>query len=174
MVVLLNQLSFFQFVKPSHLFDAALFFSLLALIFLILTFFVLYKKKHTYRTEQFVEKRFELLISKAILNDDDDIEEDNIEELQSLINELPITDLLNMEEYINIDDEILAEEELSLEEIVNMIRGQSEVEEHEEEEEEEEDETITTSDVLNSVEKLIRYVQQNIRLSRAPVGLVFE
>src|SRR5438552_6915817 len=75
MVVLLNQLSFFQFVKPSHLFDAALFFSLLALIFLILTFFVLYKKKHTYRTEQFVEKRFELLISKAILNDDDDIED---------------------------------------------------------------------------------------------------
>ncbi|CAB4483620.1 unnamed protein product [Rhizophagus irregularis] len=92
-------------------------------------------------------------------SDGDDSEvEDDIEDLQLLINELPITDLLNMEEYINIDDELITEEELTLEEIVNMVRGQNTAEEHVEEKE---DETIITSDALNSIEKLIRYVQQN-------------
>lgn len=90
-------------------------------------------------------------------SDSDDSEvEDDIEDLQLLINELPITDPLNMEEYINIDDELITEEELTLEEIVNMVRGQS-AEEHVEEE----DETIITSDALNSIEKLIKYVRQN-------------
>ena len=92
-----------------------------------------------------------------ISDDDDDIEEDNIEELQSLINKLPITDPLNMEEYINIDDELIVEEELSLEEIVNIVRGQAAAEEVEVEE----DEIIISSDALNSIEKLIKYVQQN-------------
>ena len=92
-----------------------------------------------------------------ISDDDDDIEEDNIEELQLLINELPITDPLNMEEYINIDDELIVEEELSLEEIVNIVRGQAAAEEVEVEE----DEIITSSNALNSIEKLIKYVQQN-------------
>lgn len=67
---LLNQISFFQLVKPSHLWFAALVFLVLALIFLILTFIVLYKKKHTYFTEQAIEKSFELLISKAMLSDE--------------------------------------------------------------------------------------------------------
>jgi hypothetical protein len=83
--------------------------------------------------------------------------EDNVEELQLLINELPVTSPLNMEEYVNIDDEILVEEELSLEEIVNIVRGQSVVEEHKAEE----DEPIITSDALDSIEKIIKYVQQN-------------
>ncbi|RGB23691.1 hypothetical protein C1646_748097 [Rhizophagus diaphanus] len=92
--------------------------------------------------------------NETIINDDDD----NIGELQLLINELPITDPISIEEYINIDDEILAEEELSLEEIVNIVKGQSAVED----EMEEEHEIITTSDSLNSIEKLIKYVRQNI------------
>ena len=62
-----------------------------------------------------------------------------------------------MEEYINIDDELIVEEELSLEEIVNIVRGQAAVEEVEVEE----DEIIISSDALNSIEKLIKYVQQN-------------
>ncbi|CAB5374875.1 unnamed protein product [Rhizophagus irregularis] len=91
-------------------------------------------------------------------SDDDDSEiEDDSEDLQLLINRLPITDLLNMEEYINIDDEIITEEELTSEEIVNIVRGQSAVEEHVEEE----DETVAASGALNSIEKLIRYVRQN-------------
>ncbi|EXX78346.1 hypothetical protein RirG_015780 [Rhizophagus irregularis DAOM 197198w] len=52
----------------------------------------------------------------------------------------------------NIDDEIFAEEELSLEEIVNIVKGQSAVED----EMEEEHEIITTSDSLSSIEKLIK------------------
>ncbi|CAB5359608.1 unnamed protein product [Rhizophagus irregularis] len=91
-------------------------------------------------------------------SDDDDSEiEDDSEDLQLLINRLPITDPLNIEEYINIDDEIITEEELTSEEIVNIVRGQSAVEEHVEEE----DETVTASGALNSIEKLIRYVRQN-------------
>ena len=62
-----------------------------------------------------------------------------------------------MEEYINIDDELIVEEELSLEEIVNIVRGQAAAEEVEVEE----DEIIISSDALNSIEKLIKYVQQN-------------
>jgi hypothetical protein len=62
-----------------------------------------------------------------------------------------------MEEYINIDDELIVEEELSLEEIVNIVRGQAVAEEVEVEE----DEIITSSDALNSIEKSIKYVQQN-------------
>jgi len=77
--------------------------------------------------------------------------------LQLLINKLPITDPLNIKEYINIDDEILAEEELSLEEIVNIVKGQAAVDD----DEAEEIENISTSDALNSIEKLIKYVQQN-------------
>ncbi|CAB5315083.1 unnamed protein product [Rhizophagus irregularis] len=91
-------------------------------------------------------------------SDDDDSEiEDDSEDLQLLINRLPITDPLNMEEYINIDDEIITEEELTSEEIVNIVRGQSAVEKHVEEE----DETVAASGALNSIEKLIRYVRQN-------------
>ncbi|CAB5310270.1 unnamed protein product [Rhizophagus irregularis] len=91
-------------------------------------------------------------------SDDDDSEiEDDSEDLQLLINRLPITDLLNMEEYINIDDEIITEEELTSEEIVNIVRDQSAVEEHVEEE----DETVAASGALNSIEKLIRCVRQN-------------
>ncbi|CAB5359622.1 unnamed protein product [Rhizophagus irregularis] len=91
-------------------------------------------------------------------SDDDDSEiEDDSEDLQLLINRLPITDPLNIEEYINIDNEIITEEELTSEEIVNIVRGQSAVEEHVEEE----DETVAASGALNSIEKLIRYVQQN-------------
>ena len=50
-----------------------------------------------------------------------------------------------------------AEEELSLEEIVNIVKGQVAVED----DETEEVESITTSDALNSIEQLIKYVQQN-------------
>ncbi|CAB4473785.1 unnamed protein product [Rhizophagus irregularis] len=73
--------------------------------------------------------------------------EDDIEDLQLLINELPpIIDPLNIKEYINIDDELITEEKLTLEEIVNMIRGQNAAEEYVEEE------TIITSNALNSIE----------------------
>lgn len=81
-------------------------------------------------------------------SDGDDSEvEDDIEDLQLLINELPpIIDPLNIKEYINIDDELITEEKLTLEEIVNMIRGQNAAEEYVEEE------TIITSNALNSIE----------------------
>ncbi|CAG8645627.1 1518_t:CDS:2, partial [Funneliformis mosseae] len=85
------------------------------------------------------QMKIELQETKAeILSDDnnfnisdnnDDIEKDNIEELQSLINELPFTDPLNMKEYININDKLIVEEELLLEEIVNIIIDQAVVEE---------------------------------------------
>jgi hypothetical protein len=99
----------------------------------------------------------------SISDNDDDSEdtevEEDIEDFQSLIDKLQITDPLSMEEYVNIDDDVLAEEELSLEEIANMIRGQSAVEE--DDVEEEEHESIITSDALNCIEKLIKYIQQN-------------
>lgn len=69
---LINQMSFFQFVKPSHLWFAALIFSILAILLLTLTFLVLFKKKRTHFTEQAVKKSFELLISKAMLSDEDE------------------------------------------------------------------------------------------------------
>ncbi|CAI2189277.1 490_t:CDS:2 [Funneliformis geosporum] len=62
-----------------------------------------------------------------------------------------------MEEYINIDDELIVEEELSSEEIVNIVKGQAVAEEVEVKE----DKIITSSDALNSIEKSIKYVQQN-------------
>ncbi|CAI2176064.1 3360_t:CDS:2 [Funneliformis geosporum] len=62
-----------------------------------------------------------------------------------------------MEEYINIDDELIVEEELLLEEIVKIVRGQAVAEEVKVKE----DKIITSSDALNSIEKSIKYVQQN-------------
>jgi hypothetical protein len=83
--------------------------------------------------------------------------EENIEEeLKSLINEMPLSEPLDVNEYINIDDKLSIEEEMSLEEIVNMVNGQNE----KESEEDEDEEIITTTDALNSIEKVIRYIQQ--------------
>ncbi|GES76496.1 hypothetical protein GLOIN_2v1765309 [Rhizophagus clarus] len=56
-------------------------------------------------------------------NSDNSEVEDDIENLQLLINELPIANPLNMKEYINIDDKLVAKEKLILEKIVNIVRG---------------------------------------------------
>ncbi|CAI2193710.1 11235_t:CDS:2, partial [Funneliformis geosporum] len=69
---------------------------------------------------------------------DDNNFEDNIEEIQLLIDELPTINPLSIEEYINIDDKLIAEEELSLEEIIDIVKN-----------------------ALNSIKKLIKYIQQN-------------
>ncbi|CAI2193138.1 1917_t:CDS:2, partial [Funneliformis geosporum] len=53
---------------------------------------------------------------------DDNNFEDNIEEIQLLIDELPTINPLSIEEYINIDDKLIAEEELSLEEIIDIVK----------------------------------------------------
>ncbi|CAG8659380.1 11265_t:CDS:2 [Funneliformis caledonium] len=104
------------------------------------------------KAEILSDNNFNISDNKTIVND---IKDNNIEELQLLINELLITDPLNIEEYININDEILAEEKISLEEIVNLVKGKSAIED----EMEEEHEIIVTSDILNSIKKLIKYVQ---------------
>jgi len=53
--------------------------------------------------------------SKYFSDSSDTIDEENIdEELQLLINELALTEPLNVNEYINIDDKLSTEEELSL------------------------------------------------------------
>jgi len=96
--------------------------------------------------------------SEYFSDSSDTIDEENIdEELQLLINELALTEPLNVNEYINIDDKLSTEEELSLQEIVNVIQGQNE---KEIEEEDEVNEIITTTDALNSIEKIINYIQQ--------------
>ncbi|GBC54380.2 uncharacterized protein LOC115178352 [Rhizophagus irregularis DAOM 181602=DAOM 197198] len=90
-------------------------------------------------------------------SDNSDYEEDNIgHELQSLIDELGFVDPLAVNDYINIDNRASAEEELSLQEIVDVVKGTNE---REIEEEEEQDE-ISTIVVLNSIENVIKYIQQ--------------
>ncbi|CAB5334785.1 unnamed protein product [Rhizophagus irregularis] len=90
-------------------------------------------------------------------SDNSDYEEDNIgHELQSLIDELGFVDPLAVNDYINIDNRASAEEELSLQEIVNVVKGTNE---REIEEEEEQDE-ISTIVALNSIENVIKYIQQ--------------
>ncbi|GBC32972.2 hypothetical protein GLOIN_2v1765309 [Rhizophagus irregularis DAOM 181602=DAOM 197198] len=89
--------------------------------------------------------------------DNSDYEEDNIgHELQSLIDELGFVDPLAVNDYINIDNRASAEEELSLQEIVDVVKGTNE---REIEEEEEQDE-ISTIVALNSIENVIKYIQQ--------------
>ncbi|GET65185.1 CENP-B homolog protein 2-like [Rhizophagus irregularis DAOM 181602=DAOM 197198] len=90
-------------------------------------------------------------------SDNSDYEEDNIgHELQSLIDELGFVDPLAVNDYINIDNRASAEEELSLQEIVDVVKGTNE---REIEEEEEQDE-ISTIVALNSIENVIKYIQQ--------------
>ncbi|GET55951.1 CENP-B homolog protein 2-like [Rhizophagus irregularis DAOM 181602=DAOM 197198] len=90
-------------------------------------------------------------------SDNSDYEEDNIgHELQSLIDELGFVDPLAVNDYINIDNRTSAEEELSLQEIVDVVKGTNE---REIEEEEEQDE-ISTIVALNSIENVIKYIQQ--------------
>ncbi|EXX71621.1 hypothetical protein GLOIN_2v1765309 [Rhizophagus irregularis DAOM 181602=DAOM 197198] len=89
--------------------------------------------------------------------DNSDYEEDNIGyELQSLIDELEFINPLAVNDYINIDNRVSAEEELSLQEIVDVVKGTNE---REIEEEEEQDE-ISTIVALNSIENVIKYIQQ--------------
>ncbi|RIA97042.1 hypothetical protein C1645_814555 [Glomus cerebriforme] len=65
-----------------------------------------------------------LLNYESDISDSDDSKvEDDFEDLQLLINRFPITDLLNIKEYIDININLLTEEELSLEKIVNMVKG---------------------------------------------------
>ncbi|GET50687.1 CENP-B homolog protein 2-like [Rhizophagus irregularis DAOM 181602=DAOM 197198] len=90
-------------------------------------------------------------------SDNSDYGEDNIgHELQSLIDELEFVDPLAVNDYINIDNRASAEEELSLQEIVDVVKGTNE---REIEEEEEQDE-ISTIVALNSIENVIKYIQQ--------------
>ncbi|GET54705.1 tigger transposable element-derived protein 4-like [Rhizophagus irregularis DAOM 181602=DAOM 197198] len=90
-------------------------------------------------------------------SDNSDYEEDNIgHELQSLIDELGFIDPLAVNDYINIDNRASAEEELSLQEIVDVVKGTNE---REIEEKEEQDE-ISTIVALNSIENVIKYIQQ--------------
>ncbi|CAB5363872.1 unnamed protein product [Rhizophagus irregularis] len=90
-------------------------------------------------------------------SDNSNYEEDNIgHELQSLIDELGFVNPLAVNDYINIDNRVSAEEELSLQEIVDVIKGTNE---REIEEEEEQDE-ISTIVALNSIENVIKYIQQ--------------
>ncbi|GET51663.1 tigger transposable element-derived protein 6-like [Rhizophagus irregularis DAOM 181602=DAOM 197198] len=63
---------------------------------------------------------------------------------------------LAVNDYINIDNRASAEEELSLQEIVDVVKGTNE---REIEEEEEQDE-ISTIVALNSIENVIKYIQQ--------------
>ncbi|GET55952.1 tigger transposable element-derived protein 6-like [Rhizophagus irregularis DAOM 181602=DAOM 197198] len=63
---------------------------------------------------------------------------------------------LAVNDYINIDNRTSAEEELSLQEIVDVVKGTNE---REIEEEEEQDE-ISTIVALNSIENVIKYIQQ--------------
>ncbi|GBC52957.2 tigger transposable element-derived protein 6-like [Rhizophagus irregularis DAOM 181602=DAOM 197198] len=94
---------------------------------------------------------------KTILNNNSDYEEDNIgHELQSLIDELGFVDPLAVNDYINIDNRASAEQELSLQEIVDVVKGTNE----REIEEEEEQDGISTIVALNSIENVIKYIQQ--------------
>ncbi|CAB5387544.1 unnamed protein product [Rhizophagus irregularis] len=68
----------------------------------------------------------------------------------------PVLDPLAVNDYINIDNRASAEEELSLQEIVDVVKGTNE---REIEEEEEQDE-ISTIVALNSIENVIKYIQQ--------------
>ncbi|GET61133.1 CENP-B homolog protein 2-like [Rhizophagus irregularis DAOM 181602=DAOM 197198] len=90
-------------------------------------------------------------------SDNSDYEEDNIgHELQSLIDELGFVDPLAVNDYINIDNRASAEEELSLQEIVDVVKrtNKREIEEKEEQDE------ISTIVALNSIENVIKYIQQ--------------
>jgi hypothetical protein len=69
MPVLINQPSFLSFVKAAHLYEAAFLFCLLAFYFITRTFIALYIKKRRHVAEQLVEKCFETLISKAMLDE---------------------------------------------------------------------------------------------------------
>lgn len=70
MPVLLNHTSFFHYVRPAYLINAAFFFAILAAVFLTLSFTSLYRRKRSYFIKRKVEKRFETLISNALLEEE--------------------------------------------------------------------------------------------------------
>jgi hypothetical protein len=90
----------------------------------------------------------------------DDLEnQSEANEINSLIAQLPFQDYLDANEYITIDQNLLIQEEMTTQEIVNIVKGQSEVDDDNDETNEPEP-MITNIEAINALETALKYVQQ--------------
>ncbi|CAG8796917.1 1598_t:CDS:2, partial [Racocetra fulgida] len=78
------------------------------------------------------------------------------EEIINLIERLPISDPLNVHEYIEIDQYMNIEEDLTIDDIIDVVNGQEESKS-----EKEQKEIVKIGDAIVGLEKLIQYIQQN-------------
>ncbi|CAG8725837.1 7070_t:CDS:1, partial [Dentiscutata heterogama] len=79
-------------------------------------------------------------------------------EIINLIKHLPISDLLDVQEYINIDNYVDIEESLTVNDIVDIVNRQGE---SESEKEEQDKEIVKIGDAIVGLDNLIMYIQQN-------------
>ena len=91
------------------------------------------------------------------------VEEDQseINEINSLITQLPFQDRLDANEYVTIDQNLLVQEEMTTQEIVNIVKRQSEVDDDDETNETNEPELITNTEAIKALETVLKYVEQN-------------
>ena len=91
------------------------------------------------------------------------VEEDQseINEINSLITQLPFQDHLDANEYVTIDQNLLVQEEMTTQEIVNIVKRQSEVDDDDETNETNEPELITNTEAIKALETVLKYVEQN-------------
>ena len=82
-----------------------------------------------------------------------------VNEINSLITQLPFQDRLDANEYITIDQNHLVQEEMTTQEIVNIVNGQSEVGDDNDETNEPEP-IVTNIEAIKALETALKYVQQ--------------
>ena len=87
-------------------------------------------------------------------------DQSEINEINSLITQLPFQDRLNANEYVTIDQNLLVQEEMTTQEIVNIVKRQSEVDDDETNETNEPELMITNTEAIKALETVLKYVEQ--------------
>jgi hypothetical protein len=88
-------------------------------------------------------------------------DQSEINEINSLISLLPITNRLDANEFITVDQNLVVQEEITEQEIVNIVRRQSGNEVEDDNDETNEQEPIVTgTEAMKGLETALKYVQQ--------------
>jgi hypothetical protein len=88
-------------------------------------------------------------------------DQSEINEINSLISLLPITNRLDANEFITVDRNLVVQEEITEQEIVNIVRRRSENEVEDDNDETNEQEPIVTgTEAIKGLETALKYVQQ--------------
>ena len=88
------------------------------------------------------------------------INQSELSEINSLINQLLFTNHLDANELITIDQNLAVQEEMTEREIVNIVKGQSEDDEKDNNTINKPEPTITSTDAIKGLEMALKYVQQ--------------